>query len=116
MKVNLIKKQTIRNFSRKHASSDSSFETWFNIVENANWNQPVDVKNTFNSVDFIGKGSERVIFNVGGNDYRIICKYKFGKKSVHLFVIWIGTHAEYTELCSNNEQYTAENFRKFENK
>lgn len=38
--------------------------------------------------------------------YRMICKYVFGQKQVHLFISWIGTHAEYDELCDKNKQYT----------
>ncbi len=36
----------------------------------------------------------------------MICKYAFGEKQVHLFVLWIGTHAEYDKLCKKGEQYT----------
>jgi len=61
---------------------------------------------TFNSADILGNGSERVVFNIGGNKYRMICKYHFGETKVHLFVNWIGTHSEYTKLCNEGKQYT----------
>lgn len=38
-------------------------------------------------------------------NYRMICKYHFGITKVRLFVCWIGTHAEYDELCDQGEQY-----------
>lgn len=56
--------------------------------------------------DVIGKRSNRIIFNIGGNRYRMICKYHFGKVNVHLFIMWIGTHAEYSKLCDKSLQYT----------
>lgn len=40
----------------------------------------------------------------------MICKYAFGERQVHLFVMWIGTHAEYDECCNYNEQYTVSKF------
>ena len=64
------------------------------------------MKQTFGSVDILGKGSQRAVFNVGGNNYRIICKYQFGKTRVHLFVCWIGTHAEYNKLCNDERRYS----------
>lgn len=113
MRVNLIKEQTVRNFAQKHATSVPSFEKWIDEVRNSEWDQPKDMKNTFNSVDFLGKGSHRAIFNVSGNNYRVICKYRFGNKSVRLYVVWLGTHAEYTTLCKSEEQYTADNHKKY---
>lgn len=56
------------------------------------------------------KGSNRVIFNVGGNNYRIICTYRFKKMKAHLYVNWIGTHAEYDKLCNDGIQYTVADY------
>lgn len=60
---------------------------------------------TFGAADLLGNGSDRVVFNIAGNNYRMICKYHFGVSKVHLYVKWIGTHTEYTELCNDNDQY-----------
>ena len=113
MKVNLVKEQTVRNFAKKHASSIPSFEKWIDDIRSSNWEKPEDIRVKFNSVDFLGKGSSIAIFNVSGNDYRVISKYRFGNKSVFLFVCWIGTHDEYTDLCNKGGQYTAENFKDY---
>ena len=110
MRVHLIKEKTIEDFVLDHARSRPSFQDWTNKVRYADWNTPTDIKSTFGSADFLGKGSNRVIFNVGGNNYRLIGKYHFGKKFVHLFVCWIGTHREYDQLCGNNEQYTVNDY------
>jgi len=69
------------------------------------WNEPKDIISTFNSADLLGKNSDRVVFNIGGNNYRLICKYHFGNMKVHLFIKWIGTHAEYTKLCNDGKQF-----------
>lgn len=65
---------------------------------------------SFATADNIGNGTNRIVFNIGGNNYRLICKYVFGDKQVHLFVCWIGTHAAYTELCKQNKQYFILNY------
>lgn len=111
MKVHLIKVQSIERFALTNVQSKKSFETWLSIVKRADWNTPQDIVKTFNSADILGKSSNRVVFNISGNKYRIICQYYFGKQKVHLFVKWIGTHDLYTKLCDNAEQYSADSFK-----
>lgn len=106
MKVHLIKKQTIEEFSVRHARSRTSFEDWLEKLKHGDWEEPGDIKRTYNSADLLGKGSNRVVFDIAGNNYRIICKYAFGEKQVHLFVCWIGTHPDYKTLCDENKQYS----------
>lgn len=106
MQVHLIRKETIENYSRLNAQSKIPLEDWLGKLNNADWQQPGDIKKTFNSADLLGKGSHKVIFDLGGNNYRMICKYAFGKKYVHLFICWIGTHAAYDRICKEMDQYT----------
>ncbi len=105
MKVHLIKRQSIEGYLRKNAQCKVPFGIWLSIIKQTDWNEPQDIVSTFNTADILGNSSERVVFNIGGNKYRMICKYHFGKVRVHLFVKWIGTHAEYTKLCNVGKQY-----------
>ena len=106
MKVHLIRKETVENFAANNAQCRASMAEWLTKVKNADWEKPSDMQATFRSADLLGKSSNRVVFDIGGNNYRMICKYAFGEKQAHLFVCWMGTHAVYDELCDNNEQYT----------
>lgn len=106
MRVHLIREETIAGFVFSHARSYTSFESWLKKLKTADWVVPADIVQLYNSADLLGNGSNRVVFNVGGNNYRMICKYMFGAKQVHLYVCWIGTHAEYDWLCKENKQYT----------
>ena len=110
MKLHLIKKQTIENYALANTGSRKALSGWLVVVRFADWNEPGDIKQTFRTADLLGNGSDRVVFDVGGNNYRMICKYLFGEKEVHLFVCWIGTHAEYDKLCKSNQQYTISNY------
>jgi len=76
----------------------------------ADWAEPGDIAESFGSADLLGRGSNRVIFDIAGNYCRVICKYHFGKTMVYLYIKWIGTHAEYTRLCDTNEQYTINSY------
>lgn len=106
MKVHLIKRQTIEDYIEHNARSRSSFRLWLLSLKGADWNSPEDTLGTFGSADLLGKGCDRVAFNIGGNNYRMICHHVFGEKEVHLFICWMGTHAEYTKLCNHNKQYS----------
>lgn len=113
MKVNLVKEQTLLNYAKKHAESKASCMDFISKIESADWDKPEDIKKTFASADNLGDGSSRVVFNIGGNNHRIICKYRFGNTSVRLYVLWLGTHAEYTTLCNDGKQFTADNHKKY---
>ncbi len=106
MKIRLIKRKSIEDFALQHARSRSSFQIWLTLLQHADWNEPADITATFGSADLLGNGSNRVVFDIAGNNYRMICKYHFGIKMIHLYIKWIGTHATYTALCDKNEQYT----------
>ena len=110
MKVHLIRKETIEDFVHENARSRPSFEEFMEKLKNADWEKPTDMKETFSATDLLGKGSNRVVFNIGGNSYRMICKYAFGANKVHLFICWMGTHSAYTRLCDDKLQYTASEY------
>lgn len=110
MKVHLIKEKTVNDYVRKHMNLEVAFNNWLNFINDADWDDINDMKETFNSADILGNRCDRIVFNIGGNKARIICSYFFGRKKVHLYVNWIGTHAEYTELCDENLQYTVDKY------
>ena len=57
-------------------------------------NSAVHIKQTFNSVDYVG--NNRFVFNVKGNDYRLVAIISFNAKKV--YIRFIGTHAEYDKI------------------
>ena len=75
MKVHLISKDTIEEYSRQHAGSGSYLKRWLGQLKYADWEIPEDIQGNFNSADLLGNGSDRVVFDIGGNKYRMICKY-----------------------------------------
>ncbi|SRR5665213_2486283 len=108
MKVRLIKRKSIEDFAIQNAASRSSIRIWLTLLKNADWTEPGDINETFGSADLLDDGSNRIVFNIAGNNFWMICKYHFGIIRVHLYIKWIGTHAEYTKLCDDNKQYTVD--------
>jgi HTH-type transcriptional regulator/antitoxin HigA len=58
---------------------------------------PNELRTVFNHIDFIGDGV--AIFNIKGNDYRLIVHIKY--KWQVIFILWIGTHTEYDKLTKD---------------
>ncbi|MCF8450461.1 MAG: type II toxin-antitoxin system HigB family toxin [Taibaiella sp.] len=106
MKLHLIKKQTIEDYAFVNSGSRVGFQIWLSVLKYTDWNDPEDIQSTFGTADILGNGTNRVVFNIGGNKHRLICKYQFGVTRIRLFVCWVGTHTEYTELCRDNKQYS----------
>ncbi len=68
---------------------------WHATVIKAQWSGPADIKRMFGAnVDFVG--DNRVIFDIGGNKYRLIVHVAYGYKRV--LVKFVGTHAEYDRI------------------
>ena len=78
MKVRLIKRKSIEDFALQNARSRSSFRLWLTFLKMADWAEPGDIAETFGSADLLINGSDRVVFDIAGNNYRMICKYPFG--------------------------------------
>ena len=106
MKVHLIRKLSLEDFAEKHAQSRIGLYDFLCRLKYADWNTPADISATFPTADLLGNGSHRVVFDIAGNRYRLICKYAFGNRQVHLFVCWLGTHAAYTAVCRAAKQYS----------
>ncbi|MBM3576016.1 MAG: type II toxin-antitoxin system HigB family toxin [Alphaproteobacteria bacterium] len=68
---------------------------WHAIVDKANWSGPQDVKNMFgNTVDFVG--DSRIIFDIGGNKFRLVVHVAYRFKRV--LIKFIGTHEDYNRI------------------
>ena len=106
MRIHLVKKRNIDLFVENHRLSSSAFYNWIAQLKRVDCKNPQDIVESFNHADLLGGGSKRIVFNIGGNKYRMICTYYFGLRKVHLYICWIGTHVAYTKLCRRGQQYT----------
>lgn len=78
----------------KYANSQDAIEAWFDIASKAQWHSPADVKAAFGSASIVG--NNRVVFNIKGNDYRIIVAFAY--KMQWAYVKFIGTHKQYDSV------------------
>ncbi|HEV8084646.1 MAG TPA: type II toxin-antitoxin system HigB family toxin [Chitinophagaceae bacterium] len=90
----IISHKAIRKFATEYPKFMIPLERWYSITMNADWQNFSDIKKQFNSVDAVGNGL--FVFNIKGNDCRLIVKIIFRTRTV--FIRFIGTHKEYDLL------------------
>lgn len=92
--MRVISKKTLVDFYTLHADAKTALEVWYKKVKQEEWNNFSDLRRTFGSADNVG--NKRVVFNIKGNDYRIVAIVLYDIKRV--FVRFIGTRSEYDRL------------------
>lgn len=110
MKVRLLRRDTVEEFAGSHANIAGHLLKWLEIIHYADWEEPLDITRTYQS-NLLGNDSNRVVFDIGGNGrnaFRIICEYRFGRKCVHLYVNWIGSHEEYNRLSNEDKKLVSD--------
>ena len=91
MPMRIIAKRQLRAFWEKHPSAEAPLLAWYREVQHEDWDSPAKVKQKFRNASF-AKDS-RVIFNIKGNDYRLVVRINYPARIV--YVRFVGTHAEY---------------------
>ncbi|MGB7400925.1 type II toxin-antitoxin system HigB family toxin [Castellaniella sp.] len=88
--MRVIAVSTLRQFWEIHPPSEQPLKAWFDEATQAMWAQPADIKAQYRSASVLK--NRRVVFNIKGNDYRLIVAiaYKLGI----VYIKFIGTHAE----------------------
>jgi mRNA interferase HigB len=67
---------------------------WYRDILNADWSKPSDVKAQFGNASILRDG--RVVFNIGGNKYRIVVWINYPYRVV--YTRFIGTHKQYDAI------------------
>jgi len=81
-------------FVEQQTQARGPIQAWRAEAQQTTWCKPMDIKNRYGSADFLSKN--RVIFNIGGNKYRLVVQIAYHTKIV--MVIWVGTHRDYDKM------------------
>ena len=92
--MNVISKRTLIKFYEEHADAKTALEVWHSDARKSEWKTPEDIKQFYASASFLK--DNRVVFNIKGNDYRLIVHIDYLRKIVR--VKFIGTHAQYDKI------------------
>lgn len=94
--MRVVTPKRLSEFSLKHADSKIPLLYWYEVIKNAKWKNLADIKKDFNSVDCVG--NNRYVFNIKGNDYRIVVIIIFISQKV--YIRFVGTHSEYDKITT----------------
>lgn len=76
-----------------------SFLKFYHKLQESQWEKPSDILSTFGSADIVKcQQQNRLVFNVGGNKYRLVCGYHFGHSRILLFIKFVGSHTDYDKI------------------
>jgi mRNA interferase HigB len=105
--VRVIARKTLRRFiealkgSRDQKAVKSALDSWFHEALRANWTSPADVVKAYANASIVGP--DRVVFNIKGNDYRLVVAINYRLQIV--FIKWIGSHADYDKIDVKTVRY-----------
>jgi mRNA interferase HigB len=97
--MRVVSHKKLKDFYETKGREDSriALERWYDITGQAEWKNFQDIKIDFLSVDYVG--NQRYVFNIKGNNYRLVVVVKFTMG--YVFIRFVGTHQEYDKRdCS----------------
>jgi len=92
--MRVIARRTLREFWVVHPSAEQPLRAWFSEATAGSWDSPQSIKDRYRHASFVG--DNRVVFNIGGNKFRLIThvNYEFGI----VYIKYVGTHADYNRV------------------
>jgi len=87
----------IANFCKQHPNACESLLRWYDIVDHSDWSSAHEMINEIGFVDVVG--NDRYVFNIKGNEFRLVAMIHFNRRTV--YIRFIGTHNHYDKIdCS----------------
>lgn len=91
---NTVSRKKLRNFWETYPDSEESLKTWNKVTMKANWKASNEVKAQYRNSGVIG--DNRIVFNICGNEYRLIVKFNYQMQRA--WIRFIGAHPEYDRI------------------
>jgi len=97
-RVHVISRKALVEFVRMQPKAAEPLDNWYRRTKRAAWKNVAEVRIDYPHADLVGSC---IVFNIGGNKYRLIAKIKFQKHTVYIrFVL---THREYNKEGWKND-------------
>lgn len=92
--MNIINRRTIIFYSQKYPKAKNQLLVWYNEMLEQEFDNFNQLKAVYGSAGIVS--NQRVVFNIKGNDYRLVVSINFRRKAC--YTIWFGTHKEYDKI------------------
>jgi len=90
--MRIISKKRLKDFYEKRKDAKGPLLAWFRVININRYGNFSDLRNTFPNADLVGKC---IVFNIGGNKYRLITVIHFNREIV--FIRNILAHNAYSK-------------------
>jgi len=98
--MRVISRKILREFCQSHSDSCTALEQWYRIASKAQWQNLVEVQQTYKTAEAVGNFT---VFNIKGNSYRLIADVIYIRQTI--YIKYILTHAEYDKGGWKNDPY-----------
>jgi mRNA interferase HigB len=92
--MRIIAVSFLRSFWQKHPDAKQPLLAWVDEVRKVTWNRPDQIKQQYRNASILK--DRRVVFNIKGNDYRLVVSVAYHYQAV--YVKFIGTHRAYDAI------------------
>ncbi|CAI1213752.1 type II toxin-antitoxin system HigB family toxin [Serratia fonticola] len=92
--MKIISVKTLKDFWDEYPDAEQPLKAWVDEAVKANWRTPAEIKEQYRSASILK--NRRVVFNIKGNDYRLIVAIAYQRG--WMFVKFIGTHRKYDAI------------------
>ncbi len=101
--MSVVKEKTLTDYcsQNKFRLAAEPLKAWVYETKHSDWNSAGELKLKYRSASIIS--SKRVVFNIKGNNYRLIVDIEFKLKIV--FIVWLGTHEDYDKIDAKMIRY-----------
>ena len=101
--MRIVKESTLTKYCEqdRYKRAKQAIRSWIYEVKFSDWNNAAELKAKYKNASVIN--SKRVVFNISGNNYRLVADIEYQMKIV--FVVWFGTHNEYIYIDVNEVSY-----------
>ncbi len=89
--MKIIAVKILRDFWIRFPDAEQHLKAWTDEARKAVWTQPADIKEKYRSASILK--NRRVVFNIKGNDYRLVVAIAYRFQAV--YIKFIGSHADY---------------------
>ena len=103
--MRIIAVKTLKKYWKEFSSAKQSLLAWYDEVETTEWSHPNELKAQYRNASILT--DKRVVFNIHGNDYRLIVDIEYRLKIV--FIVWFGTHKQYDKIDAKKTSYVKTN-------
>lgn len=91
---NIIARRTLLDFCDAYPDASNALREWYHEMVNQNFRNFQELKKVYGHASLVG--DDRVVFNIGGNKYRLVVRVVFDYKAIQ--IKWFGTHKEYDKV------------------